>query len=228
MGMRRQITFQAGTFSRGAGVASGFRSWTRTAPRARAAVSHRGTRARPVRRAPLFSPMGPGWKIGCPRRRARNSTPLQPFPPLHAIRQHVTVLSGLDSRSAGRAMGTMPRQPTSSPGCTFVRRPGKIELRWRFGRSSGGGRIGHLTPLPSLELATDPVIDGLDRAVNYTRMYGSFISWLRPNVPAPADHRSPGPSSTCSAARHRRPALAAAAHAADQSLLDAALADAPT
>ena len=26
------------------------------------------------------------------------------------------------------------------------------------------GRLGHLTPLPSLELATDPVINGLDRA----------------------------------------------------------------
>src|SRR5262249_44745384 len=44
---------------------------------------------------------------------------------------------------------------------------------------------GHLTPLPSLELATDPVVNGLDRAVNYTRMYGSYISWRLPNLPMP-------------------------------------------
>src|SRR5207244_13337520 len=46
-------------------------------------------------------------------------------------------------------------------------------------------KVGHLTPLPSLELATDPVINGLDRAVNYTRMYGSFISWRSATVPMP-------------------------------------------
>ena len=46
-------------------------------------------------------------------------------------------------------------------------------------------RVGDLTPLPSLELATDPVINGLDGAVNYTRMYGSYISWRKPNLPMP-------------------------------------------
>ena len=29
------------------------------------------------------------------------------------------------------------------------------------------------------------MINGLDRAVNYTRMYGSYISWRRPNLPMP-------------------------------------------
>src|SRR5262249_55887335 len=88
-------------------------------------------------------------------------------------------------------------------------------------------RIGHLTPLPSLELATDPVINGLDRAVNYTRMYGSYISWRRPNLPMPrlldpraAFERLFGPRDEAG-----RP-LPPPSRADAQGLLDAALDDA--
>src|SRR5207244_456894 len=88
-------------------------------------------------------------------------------------------------------------------------------------------QMGHLTPLPSLELATDPVINGLDRAVNYTRMYGSYISWMRPNLPMPriidpraAFERMFGPRDAAG-----RP-LPQPTRASDQHLLDAALDDA--
>jgi hypothetical protein len=84
-----------------------------------------------------------------------------------------------------------------------------------------------LTPLPSLELATDPVINGLDRAVNYTRMYGSYISWMRPNLPMPriidpraAFERMFGPRDA-----DGRP-LPQPTRSGDQNLLDAALDDA--
>jgi Protein of unknown function (DUF1552) len=83
---------------------------------------------------------------------------------------------------------------------------------------------GHLTPLPSLELATDPVVNGLDRAVNYTRMYGSYISWRLPNLPLPQliDPRAVfgrmfGPRDAAG-----RP-LPQPSSADDRSLLDAAL-----
>ncbi|HTI71011.1 MAG TPA: DUF1552 domain-containing protein, partial [Candidatus Limnocylindria bacterium] len=44
-------------------------------------------------------------------------------------------------------------------------------------------RIGHLTPLPSLELGIEPVTTGVDTNVGFTRLYGSHISWSSPTTP---------------------------------------------
>jgi len=88
-------------------------------------------------------------------------------------------------------------------------------------------RIGNLTPLPSLELATDPVINGLDRAVNYTRMYGSYISWRMPNLPMPRliDPRAAFERMFGARDAAGRP-LPMPSRADNQGLLDAALEDA--
>jgi hypothetical protein len=42
---------------------------------------------------------------------------------------------------------------------------------------------GHLTPLPSLELGTEPVRVGVDTVVGYTRVYGGHIAWSGPTTP---------------------------------------------
>lgn len=42
---------------------------------------------------------------------------------------------------------------------------------------------GKQTPIPSLELAIDPVSVGVDTNVGYTRVYGSHIAWSRPTRP---------------------------------------------
>ncbi|MCR9296871.1 MAG: DUF1552 domain-containing protein [bacterium] len=39
------------------------------------------------------------------------------------------------------------------------------------------------TPLPSMELAIDPVSTGVDTNVGYTRVYGSHIAWAGPTKP---------------------------------------------
>lgn len=44
-------------------------------------------------------------------------------------------------------------------------------------------RIAGRTPLPSLELAINPVSIGVDTNVGYTRVYGSHIAWSRPTRP---------------------------------------------
>jgi hypothetical protein len=44
-------------------------------------------------------------------------------------------------------------------------------------------RIGHFTPLPSLELSVEPVTNGVDTNVGFTRLYGSHISWSSPTTP---------------------------------------------
>jgi hypothetical protein len=45
------------------------------------------------------------------------------------------------------------------------------------------GRIGNLTPLPSLELGIEPVTTGVDTNVGYTRLYGAHISWNTATTP---------------------------------------------
>ena len=47
--------------------------------------------------------------------------------------------------------------------------------------------IGKDTRLPSMELGTEPVSSGVDRNVNLTRLYGSHISWKKPDVPLPCE-----------------------------------------
>jgi hypothetical protein len=44
-------------------------------------------------------------------------------------------------------------------------------------------RVGRHTPLPSLELACEPVRTGVDKAVGYTRVYGAHIAWRGPTSP---------------------------------------------
>jgi hypothetical protein len=44
-------------------------------------------------------------------------------------------------------------------------------------------KIGHFTPLPSLELGIEPVTTGVDTNVGFTRLYGSHISWSTPTRP---------------------------------------------
>jgi hypothetical protein len=48
-------------------------------------------------------------------------------------------------------------------------------------------KVGRQTPLPSLELAMDPVSTGVDNNVGYTRVYGAHISWAGPSRPLPRE-----------------------------------------
>jgi len=83
----------------------------------------------------------------------------------------VTVLSGLDKPFSRSGDGHYAKTANFLTGLHVHKTTGqRLEFGWRFGDQVAASRIGHLTPLPSLELATDPVINGLDRAVNYTRM----------------------------------------------------------
>jgi hypothetical protein len=148
--------------------------------------------------------------------------------PLEPVKSSVLVLSGLDKPFSRSGDGHYAKTANFLTGL-HVRKTTGQDL------SAGGisvdqlcaAKVGHLTPLPSLELATDPVINGLDRAVNYTRMYGSYISWRSPTLPMPrlidpraVFERMFGPRDA-----EGRP-LPQPARADDRSLLDAALEDA--
>jgi Protein of unknown function (DUF1552) len=182
----------------------------------------------PVRAAYLYFPNGAWMDAWVPRQTGANYELPFSLTPLAPVRDAVTVVSGLDKPFSRSGDGHYSKTANFLTGLHVKKTTGQ-DL------NSGGvsvdqlaaAQIGHLTPLPSLELATDPVINGLDRAVNYTRMYGSFISWRRANLPMPrlidpraVFERMFGPRDAAG-----RP-LPQPSRADDRGLLDAALNDA--
>jgi hypothetical protein len=218
------------TFLRGAGVALGLPLLEAMAPRGAAASWLGGAEraAAPVRAASLYFPNGAWMDAWVPKETGADYELPFSLTPLAPVRDAVLVLSGLDKPFSRSGDGHYAKTANFLTG---------LHVRKTTGQdvSAGGisvdqlaaARVGHLTPLPSLELATDPVINGLDRAVNYTRMYGSYISWRSPTVPMPrlidpraAFERLFGPRDA-----EGRP-VPQAARADDRTLLDAALEDA--
>ncbi len=216
------------TFLRGAGVALGLPLLEAMLPRTGAASVPPGEVAAPVHAAYLYFPNGAWMDAWVPTRTGADFELPFSLTPLAPVRDAVTILSGLDKANSRSGDGHYAKTANFLTGLPVRRTTGQ-DL------NSGGtsvdqvaaARVGHLTPLPSLELATDPVINGLDRAVNYTRLYGSFISWSRPNVPMPRIINPREAFERMFGARDEqgRP-LPQPARNQEQGLLDAALEDA--
>ena len=140
----------------------------------------------PLRSAFLYFPNGvyvPDWR---PTQTGRLHAGMLPpsLQPLAAVRDDVLVVSGLTKANSVGGDGHYAKTANFLTGMKVAKTTGK-DL------SSGGisidqliaRRIGSITPLPSLELSTDPVVTGIDKAVNYTRLYGSHISWRSATEP---------------------------------------------
>src|SRR5687767_8724035 len=175
------------TFLRGAGVALGLPLLDAMLPlRAAAPPAAKEGSGAPVRAAYLYFPNGAWMDAWVPKQTGADYELPFSLTPLAPVRDAVVVLSGLDKPFSRSGDGHYAKTANFLTGLHVHKTTGQ-DL------NSGGvsvdqvaaERLGHLTPLPSLELATDPVINGLDRAVNYTRMYGSYISWRKPNLPLP-------------------------------------------
>jgi Protein of unknown function (DUF1552) len=176
------------TFLRGTGVALGLPLLEAMLP-PRTETSLWGADQKavaPVRAAYLYFPNGAWMDAWVPKQAGSKYELPFSLTPLAPVRDSVSVLSGLDKPYSRSGDGHYAKTANFLTG---------LHVRKTTGQDLNAGgvsvdqvaaeRLGHLTPLPSLELATDPVINGLDRAVNYTRMYGSYISWRKPNLPMP-------------------------------------------
>ena len=98
--------------------------------------------------------------------------------PIADVRDSVLVLSGLDKKNSHGGDGHYAKTANFLTGMPVAKTTGKdissggISVDQRIAEQFRG-----LTPLPSLELGTEPVISGIDSNVGYTRLYGSNISW---------------------------------------------------
>lgn len=168
-------------FLRGCGLALALPWFESLAPRrGRATESVKP----PVRAAFLYFPNGVWEKAWIPEQTGRDYSLSPTLEPLGDLKADVLVMSGLDKKHSHGGDGHYAKTANFLTGMPVTKTTGRDI-------SSGGisvdqlmaQHVGQFTPLPSLELGTEPVISGIDSNVGYTRLYGSHISWQSPSRP---------------------------------------------
>jgi hypothetical protein len=218
------------TFLRGTGVALGLPLLDAMLPTkaGAAGLGKDPEMVAPVRAAYMYWPNGAWMDAWIPKKSGKHIALPYSLVPLESVWNDVFVPTGLDKPFSRSGDGHYAKTANFLTGLHVKKTTGQdLHVGGISVDQLAAKQFGHLTPLPSLELATDPVINGLDRAVNYTRMYGSFISWRAANLPMP---RLIDPRAAFERMFGARDAagrvVSRSSNADDQNLLDAALADA--
>ena len=138
----------------------------------------------PTRLAVLYMPNGvrpDAWTpkgFGSEFELSRLLQPLAPF------KDDLLVLTQLWNRATDTGDGHYVKTGGFLTGTTITRttgsdlRSGAVSMDQVLAQ-----KIGHLTPLPSLELGIEPPATGVDTNVGYTQLYGAHISWSTPITP---------------------------------------------
>lgn len=175
-------TLSRRTFLRGTGVALGL-------PFLEGMLPSRvlgGTAAvkSPLRTAFIYFPNGVWQSEWIPSTTGPNYQLSPSLKPLTDVKDDVIVLSGLDKAFSRAGDGHYAKTANFLTGLAVAKTSG-ADI------SSGGTSVdqliaqkyGFLTPFPSLELGTEPVVSGIDGAVGYTRLYGGHIAWKTAEKP---------------------------------------------
>ena len=224
--MPRRLPLSRRTFLRGSGAAIALPLLDAMRP-ARAASS---LAKPPVRAAFLYFPNGvwqPGW---IPKQTGADYELPFSLSPLEPIKSEVLVLSNLDKKHSKGGDGHYAKTANFLTGLTVTKTTGKdINVGGASVDQYLASKVGHHTPLPSLELGIDPVISGIDSNVGFTRLYGSYISWRDARTPVAKEisprlvYRRLFGTGKPGEAKGSAPSSASAA---DANLLDLALEDA--
>lgn len=143
-----------------------------------------GTAKAPVRMACIYFPNGVWQKSWIPEETGMDYALSYALEPLKEFKDDFTVFSGLDKANSRRGDGHYAKTANFLTGEPVVKTTGKdISVGGISMDQLAAKQLGHLTPLPSLELGIDPVISGIDSNVGFTRLYGSYISWRSATQP---------------------------------------------
>lgn len=189
--MRSNWKIPRRTFLKGAGVTLGLpileamgQALPGSAPDAPAPATEVKTIQAPTRMACLYFPNGVWEKNWFPEQAGSDFQMPYSLEPLEKHRQQTLIFSGLDKKHSHGGDGHYAKTANFLTGMPVRKTTGKdISVGGMSIDQYCASQIGHLTPLPSLELGIDPVISGIDTNVGYTRLYGSYISWRSPSIP---------------------------------------------
>ena len=179
------------TFLRGAGVMLGLplleamgKVLPSSSPEAVAPSTLAPAVQAPVRMACIYFPNGVWEKNWFPTEAGREFELPFALEPLAPHKQELLVFSGLDKKHSHSGDGHYAKTANFLTGLPVRKTPGKdISVGGISIDQLCAQQIGHLTPLPSIELGIDPVVSGIDTNVGYTRLYGCYISWRSPSTP---------------------------------------------
>lgn len=143
--------------------------------------------------------------------------------PLEKHRADVSIFTNLGHKNCEQGDGHYAKTANWLTGTPITKTTGKnlrcgVSLDQVFAAHSANS-----TRLPSLELGTEPVHTGVDFQVNYSQLYGSFISWRTPTSPLPPEIN---PRLVFDRLFRENAAQRKAAAAENKSVLDLVLADA--
>jgi len=155
-------------------------------PRLATAASEQGKP--PVRMAVLYMPNGVHPDKWTPEGAGRDFQLSPTLEPLADLKQDVLVLTNLWNRGSEASEGHYVKT-SGFLTCTTITKTYGVDLSCNGVSMDqlAAQRVGKQTPLPSLELAMDPVSSGVDNNVGYTRVYGSHIAWAGPTRPLPRE-----------------------------------------
>jgi len=138
----------------------------------------------PVRMACLYFPNGAWMNQWVPQAAGADFALPYSLEPLAPFHRKLNVFSGLDKAASRGGDGHYAKTANFLTGEPVAKTTGKDISVGDISMDQLAAReLGHLTPLPSLELGIDPVISGIDSNVGYTRLYGSYISWRNATTP---------------------------------------------
>lgn len=158
------------------------------APRAARAAVPGAAGSPPVRMAFLFMPNGVHPGRWTPEGEGETWKPSPILEPLAAHRNDVTILSNLQNAMAEGGDGHYAKSASWLTGFRVRKTTGKdMDVGGPSIDQVYAEHCGHLTRLPSLELATEPVRKGVDFNVNFTQLYGGHISWRSRHIPLPGE-----------------------------------------
>lgn len=207
---------------RGAGAAIALPMLDAMRPLVASAASAATSAGVPTRLGVLFFPNGVWPEAWVPKEAGADYALPFSLEPLARHKSEFLVLSGMDKATSHGGDGHYAKTGNFLTGLRVVKTTGKdISCGSASLDQMIAQRIGHLTPLPSLELGCDPVTTGVDDFVGYTRLYGSYISWRSPTSPVPREIQPRAAYEKLFGVKGGEQAAGDA-----RSLLDAALADA--
>ena len=195
----------------------------------------------PTRTAFLFMPNGVNpkkWKP--PIIEGSDQFELTPMlRSLGNVRDDMILLENLHHPGLNTRNGHWPKVPAFLSGGFVLRTSGNdMDTTFASCDQAIAAKIGHQTPLPSLELGVDTAYTGVDNVGGgFSRIYGSHIAWRDRHTPIPNEivpqlafdrlfrGRRTAP---VSGLRVRDPAVAESLRGDTQSVLDAVLGDAAT
>jgi hypothetical protein len=157
--------------------------WLEALSASRAAAAD-GAVARPLRFAALYMANGAYMPDWTPKGRGRAFELSKTLSPLAALREEVLVLSGLWHQAANTGDGHYVKTGSWLTGTTITRTTGSEICSGNTSMDQVMAQhVGNWTPLPSLELGTEPTSTGVDTNVGFTQLYGAHIAWSSPTTP---------------------------------------------